>query len=81
MDPGASYLTSQMTIKKFREYVHSSRVWPTLNLEKWEELNCPKADDTLRSYTDKLLDDIEPPEDHLHILNEGEKIIKNILKK
>ena len=79
--PGASYLTSQMTLKKFREYTHSSRVWPTLSLEKWQDMDCPRADETLRSYTDRLLDDIEPPEDYKRLLSDGEDYIKNFFNK
>jgi trimethylamine--corrinoid protein Co-methyltransferase len=80
MGPGASYLTSQMTLKKFKEYMHSSRVWPTLSLEKWQAMDCPRAGRTLRVYTEKLLGEILPPADHQQLLFEGEKFIKNFCK-
>jgi trimethylamine:corrinoid methyltransferase-like protein len=81
MGPGASYLTSQMTMEKFKEYMHSSRVWPTLSLEKWQEMDCPEAGDILRKHTDKLLGEILPSEDHERILAVGEEFIIKSLRK
>jgi trimethylamine--corrinoid protein Co-methyltransferase len=78
MGPGASYLTSQMTMEKFKEYMHDSPVWPTLSLEKWQEMDCPRAGRTLREYTEKLLSEITPPEDHEHLLSSGHDFIGNI---
>ena len=78
MGPGASYLTSQLTMKKFKEYMYSSQVWPIHSLEKWKDNGCPKAGDTLREYTDKLLGEISPPDDHEQLLSDGEEFIKSV---
>ena len=78
MGPGANYLTSQLTMKRFKEYMRSSRVWPMLSLERWEEKGCPRADEELRKYTHKLLGELNPPEDHDQLLDRGEKFVKNI---
>lgn len=76
MGPGASYLTSEMTLKRFKDYQHASRVWPTLSLESWHEKGCPGAGEELRKYTNKLLAELIPPEDHDRLLSGGEKFLK-----
>jgi trimethylamine--corrinoid protein Co-methyltransferase len=73
---GGNYLTSPETLKKFREYQYSSRIWPTLRLESWEGKGRPKAGNELRKYTQKLLDEAAPPEDHDGLLSQGEKFIR-----
>ena len=78
MGPGAGYLTSQSTLKNFKAYMQSSRVWPMLSLEKWQEKGCPKAGEVLRRHTDTLLHEIAPPDDHPQILASGEEFIQNV---
>ena len=76
LGPGAGYLTSQSTLKNFKAYMQSSRVWPMLSLDKWQEKGCPKAGEVLRQHTDTLLHEIAPPGDHPQILEGGEEFIK-----
>ena len=78
--PGANYMESELTLKMFRAYMQTSKVWPMLSLEKWKEMDCPRAGKTLREYTDKLMGQIGPPEDHKMLLSDGEKFIKNFCK-
>ncbi|CAB1055317.1 hypothetical protein D1BOALGB6SA_50 [Olavius sp. associated proteobacterium Delta 1] len=80
MEPGASYLTSQLTLQKFKAYMQSSRVWPMLSLEKWQEKGCPRAGDILRKHTDKLLREILPPQGYEQLLSGGEEFIKKVCK-
>ena len=80
MGTGANYMESESTLKKFRAYLQTSRVWPKLSLDKWQEIGCPKAGDILKKHTDKLLDEILPPQDHEQILSDGEKFIGNFFK-
>ncbi len=77
LGPGADYLTSQSTLENFRSYMQSSRVWPMLSLEKWEENGRPRADEELRKYTHILLEKLTPPKDHDRLLDSGEKFLKN----
>jgi trimethylamine--corrinoid protein Co-methyltransferase len=80
LGPGASYLTSQSTLQKFKGYLRTSRVWPALSLEKWQEKGCPRAGNLLREYTAQLLGDIKPPEDQEQLLSGGEKFIRSVCK-
>jgi trimethylamine--corrinoid protein Co-methyltransferase len=81
LGPGANYLTSDLTMKKFRDQSPLSRIWPTFSLEKWEDQDRPKADQVLREYTHNLLNKIKPPADHDRILAAGEEFINKRLKK
>ena len=74
--PGGNYLTSPETLKKFRAYQHTSRIWPTLSLESWEEKGRLKASKELRKYTNNLVDELIPPEDNERLIFEGERILK-----
>lgn len=74
--PGGNYLTSAETLKKFRAYQHTSRIWPTLSLESWEEKGRLKAGEELRKYTNNLVDELLPPGDNERLLFEGERILK-----
>ncbi len=74
--PGGSYLTSPETLQNFRAYQQASRIWPTLGLDSWEDRGRPEAGEELRKYTQKLLDELKPPEDHDKLLSNGEKFIR-----
>ncbi len=76
LGPGANYLASNLTLKKFRDHPPFSRIWPTYNLERWESQKQPKAGKILREYTHSLIDECQPPVDHERILFEGEKFIQ-----
>ncbi len=78
LGPGANYLTSQLTMKKFKASLRASPVWPMLSLEKWEEKGRPKAGEVLRRHTHDLLNEITPPPDHDEILAVGEEFITNL---
>jgi trimethylamine--corrinoid protein Co-methyltransferase len=80
MGPGANYLTSRRTLRKFREYMRSDRVWPMLSLEQWEAMGGPQAGEILKEYTAKLLNEISPPNDYEKLLAGGEKFIRNVCK-
>jgi trimethylamine--corrinoid protein Co-methyltransferase len=81
LGPGANYLTSVLTMQKFRDQSPLSGIWPTLSLEKWEARDRPKAGRVLREHTHNLLNEITPPADHDRILAAGEEFIaKRIMK-
>jgi trimethylamine--corrinoid protein Co-methyltransferase len=75
LGPGASYLTSPLTMKHYRNQPPLSRIWPVLSLEKWEKQGRPKAGPVLREHTKQLLDEAKPPEDHDRILAAGEEFV------
>ena len=74
--PGGSFLTSALTLKHFRQAYYRSDVWPNLTLEEWLDRGSPLADDALRHYTRRLLDEANPPEDHAELTARGEGFIR-----
>ncbi len=78
--PGGNYLTSPKTLQVFRAYRHASQIWPRLSREGWEARGRPEAGDELRKYTDNLLHELKPPEDHDKLLRQGETFINQFIK-
>jgi trimethylamine--corrinoid protein Co-methyltransferase len=77
--PGGSFLTSELTLQRFREAYYRSDIWPNLTLEEWLDKGSPRADDELRRLTRQLLAEVEPPEDHAELLNRGEAFLHALL--
>jgi trimethylamine--corrinoid protein Co-methyltransferase len=75
LGPGGNFLASNLTMKKFRGQSSLSQIWPTLNLEKWESQDRPRAGQILREFTHNLLNEINPPPDHDRILADGESFM------
>ena len=75
--PGGSFLTSNLTLQHFRNASFASDLFPTLTLEKWQERGAPEAGELVRQYTRRLLDSLEPPEDHAELMARGEAILKD----
>jgi trimethylamine--corrinoid protein Co-methyltransferase len=73
--PGGSFLTSDQTLKLFRQAYYSSRIFPNLTLEQWQARGCPQAADLLRRHTRQLLDGLGAPEDHVELLARGQAFI------
>jgi trimethylamine--corrinoid protein Co-methyltransferase len=73
--PGGSFLTSDLTLKLFRRAAFQSDIFPNLTLEKWQERGAPEAGKLLRQHTQRLLDGLEPPEDHAELRARGEAFI------
>jgi trimethylamine--corrinoid protein Co-methyltransferase len=76
--PGGNYLTSDLTLKLFRNAYYNSGIWQRLTLEEWQDQGQPRADDLLRTYTRRLLEDARPPEDHAELMSRGEAFIHNL---
>ena len=77
MGPGANYLSSDLTMKKFRDQPGFSKIWPLVNLEAWEQQNRPQAAKVLRQKTLDLMNQARPPEDHDLILEKSEAFIND----
>jgi trimethylamine--corrinoid protein Co-methyltransferase len=73
--PGGSFLTSNLTLRLFRRAYLQSGIFPNLTLEEWRARGCPRADDLVRAYTRRLLDQAEAPADHMALLEKGEAFI------
>ncbi len=78
MGPGASYLSSDLTMKKFREPLTKSNIWSFMSLDKWQKNGAPKAEMELRKYTQSLLDTFSCPDDHGQILEKGKKYLRSL---
>jgi trimethylamine--corrinoid protein Co-methyltransferase len=73
--PGGSFLTSELTLKLFRQAYFQSDIFPRLTLEEWQARGCPLAIDLVTNHTRHLLDRVEAPEDHGTLMEQGEAFI------
>jgi len=73
--PGGDFLISPSTMAHFRHAYFTSKIWPNLSLEAWEEKGHPQPDDLLRQRTQDILSSLKPPEDHDELLARGEAFI------
>ena len=76
--PGGNFLSSELTLKGFRQAYYQSDIFPHLTLEKWQEKGCWRAEDILRRYTKNLLENLTAPEDHGDLMEQGEAIIRKM---
>jgi trimethylamine--corrinoid protein Co-methyltransferase len=75
--PGGSFLTTDLTLKRFRTATFQSKIFANLTLEKWQELGMPEAGKLLRDHTRLLLDRLDPPGDHAELMARGEAFISS----
>ena len=78
LGPGGNYLEANLTMEKFKDQLRENEIWPSLQLEEWEALGCPRAGEALRTHTQALLDQAKPPEDHDQLLREGELYLNSL---
>jgi trimethylamine--corrinoid protein Co-methyltransferase len=76
--PGGDFLTSDSTLRLFREFYSNGDIFPTLTLEAWQAQGNPRAGDLLRRHTGKLLDALEVPGGHGDTLDRGESFIRRL---
>lgn len=73
--PGGSFLTSNLTLKHFREGYYRSEIFPKLTLEEWMARERPDAGKHLRLHTQQLLSDASAPDDRADLMAKGEAYI------
>ena len=73
--PGGDFLSSDQTLRLFRDAYFSSDVFPVLDLEAWVEAGSPHAVDFLRQRTRYLLQHPVVTQDHEDLIDEGEAFI------
>jgi trimethylamine---corrinoid protein Co-methyltransferase len=78
LGPGASFLTSRLTLKGFRDAYHQSRFFPKLTLEEWQARGRPKAEALLRERTVQLIHDLAAPEEHDALLAQGTAFVASL---
>jgi hypothetical protein len=54
-------------------------IFPQLTFEDWQEKGCQRADDVLRRYTKKLMDNLSVPADHGDLMERGEAFIRGLI--
>jgi trimethylamine--corrinoid protein Co-methyltransferase len=81
MGPGGSFLTSDLTLRFFRQAYYSSRIFPNLTLEQWQAWGSPQAADLVRRHTRQLLDGLRAPEDHVDLLARGQSFIDTVARR
>jgi trimethylamine--corrinoid protein Co-methyltransferase len=76
--PGGSFLTSNLTLKFFRNARQGSHIFDNLGIDEWQARGRPRAEDLLKGYTRQLLNESKPPENHTELLNQGESFINTL---
>jgi trimethylamine:corrinoid methyltransferase-like protein len=74
--PGGHFLTSNLTLKLFRDAYYRSDIFPNLAFEDWQAKGCPRADEALRSYTKQLINSLQPPVGHEDLMERGKAFIQ-----
>ena len=74
--PGGNFLLSNLTLKFCRHTRQFSHLFDNLTIDEWQARDRPRAEDLLRGYTQQLLDESKPPENHLDLLERGQTFIK-----
>jgi trimethylamine--corrinoid protein Co-methyltransferase len=75
--PGGSFLTSELTLKLFRQAYHHSDMLPKLTLEDWQARGSPRAEDLIRQHCQRLLSEARAPGDHPDLMARGEAFINS----
>jgi len=73
--PGGNYLTSDLTLERFRQAYYRSDIWPHLTMEEWQARGQPDPTAVLRSHTRELLAGLQAPDDHADLMARGEAFI------
>ena len=76
--PGGNFLTSNLTLKFYRNARQGSHIFANLGIDEWQARGRPRAEDLLKGYTRQLLDESKPPENHSELLAQGESFIKSL---
>ncbi len=74
--PGGSFLTAELTLRRFRDAAFGSPIFPRLSLEAWLAKGEPKADQLLRRRTLELMEGHPAPPDRDALIERGESWIR-----
>ena len=79
--PAGNFLSSDLTLKHFRQAYFKSAIFPRLTMEDWQSSGCPKAEAYLSRYTQTLIEDFTTNDESFAIIEKGEAFIAGNLKK
>ncbi len=74
--PGGNFLTSNLTLKFYRNARQGSHIFDNLPIDEWQARGRPRAEDMLKGSTRQLLAESKPPENHSALLSQGESFIE-----
>jgi len=75
---GGSYLGTQATFERFRDYQPQTDIWPSLTLESWKNSGMPTSTRMLREKTLHLLNHPVLPADRQDVLEKGKIYISRL---
>ncbi len=76
--PGGNFLTSELTLKLFRDATYRSEALPNLTLDQWQARGRPHAEEEIRRRTCDLLAGLEPAPDHEELIAHGEEFLARL---
>ena len=56
--PAGNFLSSDLTLKHFRQAYFQSTIFPSFTMEDWSSDGCPKAENHLSRYTNDMIEDL-----------------------
>jgi trimethylamine--corrinoid protein Co-methyltransferase len=75
---GGNYFTSKQTLESLMELSSSESMWSILNLDSWQKLQMPTAENTLMEHTRELYSNaIKESELNTDIIKQGESYIES----
>ena len=74
--PGGHFLTTDLTLQRFREAHYQSEIWPHLTFTEWQAEGQPRPENLVRAHTRRLMEELRAPEDHEELMARGEAFIK-----
>ena len=74
--PAGNFLSSDLTLKHFRETYFQSAIFPNFTMEDWISNDRPLAEDCLSRYTMELIKSSKPGDKTKEIIERGEAFIK-----
>ena len=58
--------------------MESSEIFEKLTFDSWQEKGCAQAEDYLKSHTQKLFSECQPPADHDDLMARSERFIESL---
>lgn len=78
--PAGNFLSSDLTLKHFRQAYFQSAIFPSFTMEDWSSDGCPKAENYLSRYTNDMIEDLSISDESFAMIEKGEAFITRNLK-
>ena len=77
--PAGNFLSSDLTLKNFRQAYFKSAIFPRFTMEDWQSQGHPRAEVYLSQFTKTLIDGLNPSDESFAIIEKGEAFINRNL--